>query len=217
MNNIAIYSANFGNYRDELKDIDNVFFDEKIDYYFFTDNKNITSKKWNIILSQLNPELYFIDSFRHTSKYFKFVVPEILNRYNIIIWIDNKSLKFLKFSNKNIINLFEKKYSFFILRHPIRKTAQEEIKTTIECTAEHEINGDLFLSKIKDNKFSIDLPDSTCLIYKNTNSNISILQKIYDSLIMNGLRRDQNVIQQVFLENNYELNVSYFTFENLTV
>ena len=69
LNSIAIYSANFGDYRNEIKDgIDNIFFDKNIDYYFFTDNAKITSNKWNVILQSLQPKLDFIDSFRHTSK-----------------------------------------------------------------------------------------------------------------------------------------------------
>tara|TARA_B100001029_G_C14876297_1_gene347387 strand:- start:33 stop:185 length:153 start_codon:yes stop_codon:yes gene_type:complete len=36
---IAVYSANFGDYRKEIsaKKLDNINFSEKIDYYFFTD------------------------------------------------------------------------------------------------------------------------------------------------------------------------------------
>ena len=214
LNSIAIYSANFGNYRDEIKDgIDNIFFDKNIDYYFFTDNAKITSNKWNVILQPLQPKLDFIDSFRHTSKYLKFVVPKILHKYDIIIWVDSKSLKLLKCSNEKIMDLFAPlNYSFFILRHPRRKTAQQEIKATCNSEQEDVNNGNAFLNKIRNIKFNIDLPDTTCLIYKNTADNILILQRIYDSLMANGLRRDQNVIQHVFLENNYESNVSYFVF-----
>lgn len=218
LNSIAIYSANFGDYRDETKDgIDNIFFDNNIDYYFFTDNVKITSNKWNVILQSLQPKLDFIDSFRHTSKYLKFVVPKILHKYDIIIWIDSKSLKLLKCSNEKIMDLFAPlNYSFFILRHPHRKTAQEEIKSTCDGKQEDVNNGNAFLNKIRHVKFNIDLPNTTCLIYKNTADNILILQRIYDSLMANGLRRDQNVIQHVFLENNYESKVSYFTFARLT-
>ena len=48
---IAIYSCNFGNYRNELKrNIDDIKYDEKIDYFFFTDSSNIKSKHWKIII-----------------------------------------------------------------------------------------------------------------------------------------------------------------------
>ena len=181
LNSIAIYSANFGDYRNEIKDgIDNIFFDKNIDYYFFTDNAKITSNKWNVILQSLQPKLDFIDSFRHTSKYLKFVVPKILHKYDIIIWIDSKSLKLLKCSNEKIMDLFALlNYSFFILRHPHRKTAQQEIQATCNSTEagaantrEDVNNGNAFLNKIRNIKFNIDLPDTTCLIYKNTADNI---------------------------------------------
>jgi hypothetical protein len=42
---IALYSCNFGNYRNETKNgLDDFTFDETIDYYFFTDNNGLTSK-----------------------------------------------------------------------------------------------------------------------------------------------------------------------------
>jgi hypothetical protein len=44
----CVYSCNFGNYRDELTNIDTIQCYDNIDYYFFTD-QDITSKKWKII------------------------------------------------------------------------------------------------------------------------------------------------------------------------
>ena len=90
---IAIYSANFGNYRQETaKGIDTIHHDNNIDYYFFTDDTSITSNYWNIIITELNPQLSFINSHRHTAKYVKFVVPEILHKYDIIVWVDSKNI-----------------------------------------------------------------------------------------------------------------------------
>jgi hypothetical protein len=50
---IAIYSCNFGNYRNEIKLYYNNFFDDKIDYFLFTDKTFTESeikelKKWNV-------------------------------------------------------------------------------------------------------------------------------------------------------------------------
>ena len=47
---IAIYSYNFGNYRNELgKNIDKFKYDKNFDYYFYTDQEKLKSTTWNII------------------------------------------------------------------------------------------------------------------------------------------------------------------------
>ena len=72
---IAIYSVNFGNYRNETKNgIDNIIFDDNIDYFFYTDNTNIISNKWNVIIVPILPKLDFIDTYRHTAKYYKRII-----------------------------------------------------------------------------------------------------------------------------------------------
>jgi len=215
---IAVYSANFGNYRNELKTgIDNVHFDKNIDYYFFTDNKEIKSNKWKVILINLQPNLNFLNSYRHTSKHIKFIVPQILKKYDIIMWIDTKCLNNIKFSKDKIIKFTEKQNnkSMFFMKHFCRKTAQEEIKVTTKLNLESKVNGAKFLNKINNMKFNTHLPDTQCIVYNRTVNNISLLKKIYDTLIAEGLRRDQNVIQYVLLKNNYESNVSYFIFNDL--
>ena len=103
---IAIYSANFGNYRNELNyGIDNIYFDRNIDYYFFTDNQNLKSNKWRVIYHKLLPALPFINSTRLTSKYLKFKQNGILKDY------DN---------------------SMYLIKHGGRLHAKDEIITTLE-------------------------------------------------------------------------------------
>ena len=219
---IAIYSANFGNYRNETKKgIDNIEFNKDIDYYFFTDNKSIKSNYWNVIYSNLQPKLDFISSSRHTSKYFKFVVPGILHKYDIIIWIDSSMLngrrnKFSKEISKNkIIQLFENDKSLFFIKHPGRKTPQQELNATLRLRVEHKRNAIDFLNEIRSIKFDSALMASGCMIYTNSSDNILLLQDIYNMLMSKGLRRDQNIIQYVLLKNNYESRVSYFSFSDL--
>lgn len=214
---IAVYSANFGNYRNEIdKGIDNIKPTKGIDYYFFTDNTTITSKYWNVIITELQSSLDFIDSHRHTAKYVKFVVPEILHKYDIIIWIDSKNICDLKLIRSTIRRLLENKMNnIFLIKHECRITATQELKTTIELGIEHKVNGTNFLNKIKDITFNTHLPDTTCMIYSNDANNISLLQSVYELLIENGLRRDQNIIQYALEQKQYENRVSYFNLEDL--
>jgi hypothetical protein len=215
---VAIYSANIGNYRNELKyGLDNVYFDKDIDYFFFTDDKTLYSENWKIIHVNLLENLDFMNSTRHTSKRLKFLLPEVLQGYDIIVWIDTKNLKNLNFSKNKILELFEKNQykEMFLMKHVCRKTAQEELNVTMKLQVEHIENGTIFLNEILDTKFDTILPDTTCMVYKNNNNNREILQKVYETLLEKGLRRDQNVIQYVLLHNNYENKISYFKFIDL--
>lgn len=214
---IAIYSANFGNYRKETsKGIDGIHHDANIDYYFFTDDTSITSNYWNIIITELNPQLSFINSHRHTAKYVKFVVPEILHKYDIIVWVDSKNIHNIQFSSNTINQLLQNKMdNIFFIKHPARSSIQQELMFTIENNVEDKNNGIKFFNKIKNIMFKSHLPDTTCMVYSNNMSNILLLKSVYDLLIANGLRRDQNIIQYVWQENNYENNISYFKFEDL--
>lgn len=213
---IAIYSANFGNYRNEYNKskLDDIKLDKEIDYYYFTDNKNIQLNNWKVIHIDLKPTLDFIDSFRHTSKFVKFVVPEILHKYDIVVWIDTKSLSYLPFKYNKITELLQTRNMCFI-KHPDRVNPQQEINITISMGLEHKENALLFLNKIKLLKFKSELPDTTCIIYKNNNDNICLLKNVYNALITNGLRRDQNIIQYVLQSNNFESKISYYNHKNL--
>lgn len=218
LNKIAIYSCNFGNYRNEIKNgIDYMETNKNIDYYFFTNNKELKSDIWTIIIIPLQEELEFIDANRHTAKYVKFIVPKILKQYEKIIWVDSKVIagKILSaFSEEKINNMFKKSNnnnSLFIMKHPWRKTLQEELNVCIRDNIENKIKGELFKDKIKDLKFNTHLVDSCCIAYNNTNENISIFKKIFEVLIYNGLKRDQNIFSYVFYIENYESNILYFS------
>ncbi len=217
MEKIAIYSTNIGNYRNEIDNgIDNVYIDKNINYYFFTDNCNFKSKYWNVIIVKLKDELDFIDENRHTAKYIKFIVPKILQDYDIILYIDTKSLSLLKFKSKNIINfLNQKDKSVFFKEHPAGRTTRQALEVTCSMELEHKHNADKFLNKIKNIKFNSRLPDTTCFVYKNTDENIKLLKTIYDEEILNGLRRDQNVFQYALFKHKNEHKIDYFKLKDL--
>lgn len=230
---IAVYSANFNNYRDEINNgIDNYFFDKSINYYFFTDNKMLQSNNWIVNYVDLQPKLDFIDSYRHSSKHCKFIVPEILKKYDVLIWIDTKSLKYLNFPKQSILeNLNFNEKQMFFLKHPNRQTAQQEIIRTmnyynikkilniitIRTPLEDKKYGSRFLNLIKDIKFNTLLPNTTCIIYNNNNDTQKLLKSVYDISIVNKLKRDQNVIQYALKINDFESKIDYFSFNDIAV
>lgn len=220
---IAIYSANFGNYRNEIKYLNNpnIKFDEKIDYFFFTDKKDIKLNEWKVIYTPLKEQSHYKDKSRATSKYIKWIIPEILKAYDIIIWIDTKprNLKGLKFTHSKIMNFINTPYggnfSTFFIKHRRRKKPEQELRKTIKTGQENKKYGLRFLRKIKKQKYEKPLPDTTCIIIKNTPDNIKVMRNCYDNLIKYKLYRDQNIIQYTWKVNNHESKVGYFKMDNL--
>ena len=215
---IAIYSANIGNYRNEIRRLEKINKKNEYDYYFFTDDKNLTSTKWNIIYVDLNEELDYIDSNRHTAKFIKFGIPNVLHEYDILIWIDTKCLNELpKLKKYNIEKMINNKNNInkhiYLWKHPVRKTSQEELEYTLKHNVEKYDNGTKFLEEIKDINFKTHLCDSMCMIFKT--SEIKTLNRIYDNLMKYKLKRDQNIMQYTFYKENKEDNINYFKFNDL--
>lgn len=117
---IAVYTCITGNY-DELKEIDKKLLEKDIDYYCFTNNKNIKSNTWKII---------YIEDFSLTNhmlnRKIKMLGHELINNYDILVWIDgNVSLK------KKITTFLKEqcnleKYPFCAFKHPDRNCIYDE-------------------------------------------------------------------------------------------
>ena len=204
---IAVYSCYFGNYRNDIsafKALNKEDLDPQIDYYFFTDNNKIIKEGWNIIYTPLiSSDKEIITNSRLTSKYIKFIPPDILDTYDILVWIDcNKLLN--KIIYKNIIGLLEKypEYNIFNLRHPVRKTIQQELETTIKIKVENKEYGTEFLNKIIDFKSPFILPDTCIIIRKNTDSIKDVFKHCYTLIDTYKLKRDQNIYNYAFYEKN---------------
>jgi hypothetical protein len=198
---VAIYSCNFGNYRKELKNYLSLKCDDNIDYFLFTDNKELKLNKWNIIYTKILPGDEIMDGNRWTSKYIKFVLPDILKSYDIIIWIDSKTInKPNIMTYDKVLNLLEKypTTDVFNLKHPDRKTIQEELATTIKLKVENKIPGQKFLKQIKNFKSSFSLPDTTLIIRKNNKKINDIFEYCFELMKKYKLKRDQNIYNYAF-------------------
>ena len=221
---IAVYSVNFGNYRDELKHgIDFIKKDNKIDYYFFTDNKNLKSKKWNIIITDLVNGNQNMDKYRNTSKLLKFNANKILNTYDVLIYIANKGINRINFSYNKIISLIEReKKQFYFIRHPCRNTSKEELLFTTNNKRknnyiENKENGLKFYNQIKNLNYCSYLPDLFCVIRLNSKLNNKFWSGVYKLLNKHGLKRDQNIIQHALNYFNYESKIAYFKLNDISI
>ena len=197
---VAVYGCNFGNFRGELdKGIDKIIFDPKIDYYFFTDNEKMETKNWKKIIYDKVKGDNIMDSNRWSSKNVKFNLPDVLKKYDIIVWYDSKIV------NKEIIEMLDyneiinkvKNYKIDFYKHPGRNETQEEIKETMRLKLENEENGNNFLNEIEGKKFKVPLVDTCFIIRRNEESVNNLFRNIFETLKEKGLKRDQNVLSYV--------------------
>ena len=207
---IALYSVNFGRYRKEMKyGIDRINHDSKIDYFFYTDDDNVTSKLWKIhkVKVKQPPLKSVLDTYRYNAKYYKYHLPDELKNYDIIIWMDSKVLFWSGIlpSYDIIVNKMKNR-KISMIKHPDRETAQEEIRQTLAWKLENKTNGKNFLTKIVGNKFKLPLVDTCLIIYQNIENTRVFLKQIFDELMQNGLKRDQNIISYTF-EKTHQLQL----------
>jgi len=207
---IAIYTCNFGNYRNEFSFFyNNTFFDKNIDYFLFTDKiiskeENRKLNNWNICnISLLESDeimniMDTMDMNRLTSKYVKFVLPDKLENYDVIVWVDNKMISKPNIINNltrnKIINLFQSYNTLvFNIKHPERKTMQEELALTIKLGVENTEPGKQFLQHIHNYVSKFDLPD-TCLIIRKNHSKVNeAFEHCFALMQKYKLKRDQNI------------------------
>jgi hypothetical protein len=218
---IALYSANFGNYRNELsKGLDNGKLDKNIDYYFFTDNKELTSKNWKIInISEVaNIDESIMSKSRWLAKYVKFCLPSVLKSYDYVVWIDSKLLpvgisyaKLLKLITNNPTK------KIFNKTHPQRSSAQEELEITIKSEQENKKNGLDFLNLIKDFKSPFHLIETSSFIRKKDNETEEVFNECYSLLKKYKLKRDQNIYNYAFHLKNYPIEYMHFQYHTLGI
>lgn len=206
---IAIYSYNFGNYRNELGIIDNFKYYPEFDYYYFTDNNDIKSDIWNVIYVPLQPKTEFMDSNRMTTKYYKFkYLHPVLRDYDYIIHIDSGRVRYLStLSYQVITDVINNNPDtlFFGTKHPFLNNIFEEGEQVIKSGLDNKSKVLGWSKKLKDEKFMQTIPHmELCLfMFKNEPEVLDIFSKVYDKLIEEQLRRDQFIFIYVLQKYNF--------------
>lgn len=192
---VAVYSCNFGNYRNEMRKYSRMTYDSRIHYFLFTDNQSFKLHPWKVCHPAVLPSDDIMNGNRWTSKYVKFVLPEILQPYDVIIWIDSKVADAVVITFAKIRTLFTryKNTEIFNLRHPDRKTPQEELRSTIRTRKENVNRGKHFLQMIEPMTFNFHLPDTCIIIRKNTATVNEALAYCFEVMQTYRLKRDQNI------------------------
>ena len=221
---VALYSCNFGNYRNEIILYYNVFFDKNIDYFLFTNNKFTDDDinkldNWNICNIDTLESDEIMDSFRWTSKYVKFILPEKLKDYDVIIWVDNKRVSdLIKLTYEKIIKIINKypTCDVFNLKHLYRNTAQEELLITIELNIENKQSGEYFLKYIDNFISTFNLPDTCIIIRRNNLLTNETFEYCFNLMKEYKLKRDQNIYNFSFDQKNITpVLLDYYTLDFL--
>jgi hypothetical protein len=141
---IAIITSIYGNY-DNIKD-QPILEADKVDWYCFTDNKNMKSNQWNIITEpyHLKTQKYdcknWYDNIKDDktynmmcAKYYKIKYHEIdiLQKYDYIIWIDGSILLREKFIVNVINNIINNNYELINFKHSKRTNIKDELQESL--------------------------------------------------------------------------------------
>ena len=153
-----------------------------------------------------------MNKYRHTSKKYKFCLPKILYSYDYVIWCDTKSLKNIdNLSLDKIKGLITKsKKSIFLIKHPARENAIQELDINLQLGKEKREYTNNFKNRIQNIKLNSQLPDSTTIIRKVDDYHNKCFTEIYNIQLKNKLCRDQNVIQYAFYVMGCESELFYF-------
>lgn len=199
---IAVYSCNTGNYRNEIsvKALNQVQIVKGIDYHFFTDtDMDLSSCNWIVHKIKLKSKLRHMNAFRHTAKFYKFCVSEILAQYDYLIWCDTKCLQCIQSLDLTKITDFvhSTNKDFYFLKHYSRTTPRQELEITVIQNMENIYSARQFWQKIKHLDFQITLPETRLFIAKVNTKTLESLREVYNELLRSHLCRDQNVIQYI--------------------
>lgn len=201
---IAIYSYNFGNYRNELNNsIDNFKSYPEFDYYFYSD-RNIKSKKWKVINVSLKDRKKHMNEHRITTKFYKWKsLPKELLKYQYIIHIDSTRIRYLNnFSYSKISRLLDSypNVSLFLRKHPYLKDVYGECNKVISNNVDNRFNVNKWRQKLETEKYVQKTPHiEACFFIRKINDkklNL-IFVRIFDEIIKNKLCRDQLVVPYI--------------------
>ena len=210
-NEFAIYSYNFGNFRNELsknkKQLAKIA-SYGIDAYFFTDNFDFNMKGWHTIHMKTDASQNGIPAARLTGKRLKFKGHSNLQKYRYLIHVDSDPGRLnvlIKWLNNGLIQFVKAhpEKSLFVSQHTERQTIQEEVWVLkIFSWAQqprHQLDAwDKFLMPKYSELNKIRLPETHTWVRDTNDKTLS--QKwasMYDTLIERGLWRDQIVYSYV--------------------
>ena len=182
---ICVYTCMTGNY-DNIKEIPKK--EKGIDYYCFTNNKNIKSNTWNVIYIE-DLELSNVELARRTKI---LGTPLINEKYDIIMWMD-AAVTFQKNIRDFIDTYLEKNDSFVAFKHGNRKNIKEEMHACFRFNKEEKDKIERLIDFYEKENYQYDngLIESTVFIKRPKNKKVIETSKLWFDMIRNYSKRDQ--------------------------
>lgn len=181
-NKICVYTCITGNY-DNLKEIKK---EKGIDYYCFTNNKNIVSNSWNVVYIEEDN----LSNVKLARK-IKILGHDLINNYDVLLWMDAAVI--FKKNITDFINCFFKSTSFAAFKHGVRDNIKDECFECVKFGKESKENVKKLLKFYEKQKFddSYGLIESTVFIKKPKDKKVIETMKLWYDMILNYSHRDQ--------------------------
>lgn len=186
-NKICVYTCVTGDY-DNVKEFSKLK-EKNIDYYLFTNNKNIKSDFWNVVYIENEG----LDNIRLARK-IKTVGHDIINNnYDISVWMDGAIVPRMKISEfiKECCDF--KKYDLVGFKHQVRNCIYEEF---LACIRHKKENKDVIKKQrefLKKEKYPINngLIESTVFVRNLKSEKVKETCNMWFDMILNYSYRDQ--------------------------
>ncbi len=185
MKKVCVYTCITGDY-DNLKEIKNK--EKNIDYYCFTNNKNIKSKTWKVEYIE-DKNLSNILLARKT----KILGTEYINNnYDILLWMD-AAVEFKKPINDFINEYLKEEDSFVCFKHGLRNKISEEMDACLRFRKEtidkiEKLKKFYTKEKYPDNN---GLIESTVYIKRPKDKKVIETMNLWFDMVNNYTKRDQ--------------------------
>lgn len=184
MEKICVYTCITGNY-DNVNEIKNK--EKGIDYYLFTNNKNIKSDTWNVVYIEDSK----LDNQRLSRKIKMLGHPVINDKYDISVWMD-ASVIWLK-SVKDFVKEYLKENNFATFKHSFRDDIYVEAYECIKMkkdTKENVVKHIEFLRK-EGYPENNGLCEMTVFIKRHKDKTVQKTMKLWFDTVCKYSKRDQ--------------------------
>ncbi|MDR0913024.1 MAG: glycosyltransferase [Methanobrevibacter sp.] len=200
-NKLVIYTAIIGKY-DDLKEP--YIINPDFDYICFTDNKELKSDIWEIIvIDKKNLQNQDLDNTK-IARMFKTLPHKYLSKYNYSLWID-AGFRIIG-SVEKYINTYLKNGKILGIKHSNRNCIYDEAKKVVDIKKEDKkiVNDVIKRYKSKNYPKNNGLIESGILFRKHNDKQIIKLDEEWWNEILNFSKRDQLSFDYVMWKNNFE-------------
>ena len=182
---ICVYTCMTGDY-DSIKEIPNK--EDGIDYYFFTNNKNIKSNTWNVVYIEDN-NLSNLELARKTKI---LGTKEINDKYDILVWMD-AAVTFKKPIKEFIKTYLKKEDVFSCFKHGQRNNVKDEMYAVYRGFKEDKENIVKLMEFYSKEGYNYDngLIESTVYIKRPKDKKVIETMNIWYETLRKYSRRDQ--------------------------